>query len=290
MKKLHTKVHHPITAIFKALGRLIQRRPREDPALYPPPELKKDEALGYLYRVAYNDPSKWVCETCLQLHPVSQTDILSTPGNTTCPHDQGQVSEPEPASPSAMRLRMFPRHIKMTLKYLRLDSEGSLDHAQRQHLQALLTPQYYTAYTSSQPKGFSDDLKPKVWIVIRPSIETKTYCIKGNFWYHKTYLGGPISTETLGTAELCSHQFFNFDVKDWRERPLSLLCMLVEQALGTKDGNRLEGRCEWCGMIFFIRHDNRGLEIAFYRCLGREGRFEKGLCMCGPCDRSRDEA
>lgn len=68
---------------------------------------------------------------------------------------------------------------------------------------------------------------------------------------------------------------------------MSLLCMLVEQALETKDGRRLEGKCEWCGTKFIIRHDDKGFKIDFYKLIGREAWFETGLCMCDPCRQDR---
>lgn len=276
-------MHNTTTAVRKAIGRLTQRTPQEDQALYPPPELRKDEIIGYLYRIAFNDPCRWVCEACLQLHPIAQTDSLITPANTTCPHDREQLSEAELASRSTPMWRIFPRHVKMTLKYTRLDSKGSLDRAQRQHLQLLLATQYHSSHESGPSKDFPNEPRTKSWLIVQPYICEGTYWCKGRFWFPKSHLGRPISTRTLRNLKICGHQFFDFDVPDWRERPMSLLCMLVEQALETKDGRRLEGKCEWCGTKFIIRHDDKGFKIDFYKLIGREAWFENGLCMCDPC-------
>lgn len=74
----------------------------------------------------------------------------------------------------------------------------------------------------------------------------------------------------MGTARICEHQFFDFDVPDWRDQPMSLFCMLIEEALEANDGRELRGQCEWCDVAFVICHKGDGLNVVFHKNLGLE--------------------
>lgn len=75
----------------------------------------------------------------------------------------------------------------------------------------------------------------------------------------------------MGRSRICEHQFFDFDVPGWRDRPMSLLCMLIEEALlQANDGRELRGQCEWCDVAFVICHKGNALNIVFHKNLGFE--------------------
>ncbi|KAJ6443759.1 tetrahydroxynaphthalene reductase [Purpureocillium lavendulum] len=152
--------------------------------------------IEYLMGVAYDLPTKWVCEECVTLHDFA---VLDTPGSTAhcpCPLGWDRQAEGGPHIGSHT-YRPHHRHVQIALKHSRL---GASSKEHQQHVDSILHPRInYFAVRCSQ--GGPDSLLSAY--LMFPKIMGGRFYVLGIWVYWQRQHA--ITVDTMGCLHICNH-------------------------------------------------------------------------------------
>ncbi|UNI16989.1 hypothetical protein JDV02_003371 [Purpureocillium takamizusanense] len=98
--------------------------------------LNYKDHIEYLTALAYDLPTKWVCEECVRLHEFAMSDTPQKPQNTSCPLGWRRLHEGTPFL-GLHAVAPHHRHVQMALKAQRL---GTVSSQLRRHVNAIMAP------------------------------------------------------------------------------------------------------------------------------------------------------
>ncbi|KAK7403494.1 hypothetical protein QQX98_010724 [Neonectria punicea] len=226
-----------------------------------PKNLSHKQFLEYLAVLARDMPDKWVCELCMDFHPIITSDTPSLPEMSSCPLESMHVDY------NLLLFRLKHRHVQLTLKYTRV---AQLDRRYRNYLKALL---------STTQSTFSTHQFERTSLITR--LDTYPKVVKGNYLllsilqYTKNLRA--VSPYTMGSLRICQHQdlafpsgqrlrlFFRYG--PWRSQ--MGLSRIVDSAFDSP-GIEIQGYCPGCPTDFTVQATSEQATIRIWQNLGTE--------------------
>ncbi|EHK26669.1 uncharacterized protein TRIVIDRAFT_50070 [Trichoderma virens Gv29-8] len=222
--------------------------------------------LLYLTHLARSLPDRWVCAKCCKLHQAYSWDTPSSRAFylPKCGDGKHWFSEQHSESKSLANHEYSPshRHVELTLKYARLQSQKR---AHRKHLQRLLAP-YHAA---SQRPGTISVVEG---ILAQRSFYPKVVDGRYLLLTVRTYLGvrTTISRQSIKFIEICPHLYAWGNFSLWNDATIALDTILYLAFLGPPN-TRVSDSCRSCGTDFSVQASPERAIVCAWQDLGPEG-------------------
>ena len=235
-------------------------------------EIPSEDRLEYLVDRVRNIPDRWLCELCLELHPIHPYDTPQHPLSVTCPLERQRLRK---RGYGLTTIRLDYRHVQLTLKYARMTAGASQGY--NDYLRALLKP----IVTSFTTRPGSPDLL-HVRHSIFPRVVAGRYLLQSIYTYMQNY--ATVTRETVGELRVCLHQrcapvngrmanlFSNGQRPSWGlPQPVGTSLGETSEAAFQYMGQEMCGHCPHCLTDFSVYATPQRALVRVWQDLGPEG-------------------
>lgn len=224
------------------------------------------DRLHYLTHLARSLPDRWVCAKCCKLHRTCSWDTPSSRASylPKCGDGKTYAFEEHSESKKLANREYSPahRHVELTLKYARLESQKR---THQKHLQRLLAP-HHAASKSPRDIGVAEG------ILAQRSFYPKVVDGRYLLFTIRTYLGAgaTISRQSIKFIEICPH-LYSFAGLRLRNGLKLDMDMILYSAFSAPPNYRSFFPCLACGTDVSIQVSPERAIVCTWQDLGPEG-------------------
>ncbi|KAI1762022.1 hypothetical protein GGR53DRAFT_443391 [Hypoxylon sp. FL1150] len=234
--------------------------------------LSRDEYIGYLATRARGLPDEWMCEKCMTLHPIDETDTPTAINRSSCPlmpHSLARLG-----NLGREQIHICHRHIQLALKYTRLRH-----HEYDSYLKALLEPYHDTGV------GLGAYIPLKVHYSAYPRVVTDhdgnvKFLLLSTWRYYEGCK--EMLLRSLGYHQICPHLEWNycncskgFCRGSCRLGYCHVLHAAAEAVIDARRDGQRTGACPRCPTDFSIQITSEYMDLYVWQDFGPE---------CSPID------
>ncbi|KAI1376295.1 hypothetical protein F4677DRAFT_445553 [Hypoxylon crocopeplum] len=231
--------------------------------------------LEYLATMARDLPGRWVCEACLQTHPINELDTPRTIKHCSCPLGLDRWRRQSYGKAYKLDSRLLTidhRHIQTALKYTRLKPPNTEDHLQR-----LLAPHCNRNFiTHHYPFNRSSILNVRYSVfpkIVRGRDGNLRFLTLSTFLYHK--INRRLTVQSMGQLRICPHLDITLGYRFAPPCALDCLGMSIRILLEDGDFSHISGCCPRCPTDFKVEASEERVLLCVWQDLGPE---------CSPMD------